>query len=94
MMEKKQDKLELELESLDQVVGGAFTPGVYRPGRYKKESKAFFRECVGQQTYERAMNSDAGRRHHYVAARAFLPQEEWEKFIWIEQFGSLDGYPE
>ena len=67
--------------------------GVYAPGAYKDEAKAFFRLCVGAEIYERAMNSEAGRRHHYVAARAFLNQADWEKFVWIEQHGSLTGYP-
>ena len=68
--------------------------GVYKPGlKYQKESLAFFRECVGEETYTLAMNSEAGRRHHYVAARVFLDQADWEKFVWIEEFGSLAGFP-
>ena len=39
------------------------------------------------------MNSDAGREHHNAVARAFLNQKDWEKFVWIEEFGSLDGFP-
>ena len=70
-----------------------YEPGKYVPGLYKAEAKAFFRQCVGEKTYEMAMNSEAGSRHHYVAARAFLKQADWEKFCWIEQFGSLDNYP-
>ena len=67
--------------------------GVYKPGAFQDESKAFFLQCVGRETYDRAMNSEAGRRHHYVAARAFLSQSDWVKFVWIEQHGSLAGYP-
>lgn len=75
--------------------GGETGPlGVYRPGlKYQKESMAFFRSCVGEETYTRAMSSEAGRLHHYVAARAFLNQADWEKFVWIEEFGSLAGFP-
>ena len=75
--------------------GGETCPlGVYRPGlRYRERSLAFFRACVGEEVYERAMSSEAGRRHHYVAARAFLGQADWEKFVWIEEFGSLAGFP-
>ena len=40
------------------------------------------------------MDSEAGRAHHYAVVRAFLNQKEWEKFVWIEEFGSLDGFPE
>ncbi len=73
--------------------GGAPTLGVYRPGAFVREAKAFFRECVGSETYERAMNCDAGRAHHYVPARVYLSQSDWERFCWIEQFGTLDGFP-
>lgn len=73
--------------------GDAYAPGVYQSGPYKEEAKAFFLHCVGEDTYDRAMNSEAGRRHHYVAARAFLNQGDWEKFCWIEQHGSLENYP-
>lgn len=77
-------------------IGGSGTVGVYRPGvgAYQHEAKAFFRQCVGDEVYERAMGSEAGRRHYYVAARAFLNQSDWEKFVWIEQHGSLAGFPE
>ncbi len=76
-------------------VGGSGRPlGVYRPGfRYRKESLQFFRSCVGDDTYSRAMSSEAGKAHHYAVARAFLNQAEWEKFVWIEEHGSLDSFP-
>lgn len=74
--------------------GGSHALGVYRPGfRFKEESLAFFRQCVGDETYARAMQCDAGKRHHYVMARAFLNQKDWEKFVWIEEYGSLKGFP-
>ena len=82
-------------DQLDSVSGGAGALGVYRPGfRYKRESLQFFKACVGEEVYTAAMNSDAGRAHHYAVARAFLNQADWEKFVWIEEFGSLDGFPE
>ena len=76
------------------VSGETYQLGVYKPGlKYRKEAMVFFRDCVGEETYNRAMNSEAGRRHHYVAARVFLSQADWEKFVWIEEFGSLAGFP-
>ena len=85
----------LNPDQLDSVGGGAVTLGVYRPGfQYKKESLQFFKACVGEDVYNAAMNSDAGRAHHYTVARAFLDQADWEKFVWIEEHGSLDGFPE
>ena len=74
---------------------GARILGVYKPGfRYKKESLLFFKACVGDEVYGKAMSSEAGRAHHYTVARAFLNQSDWEKFCWIEEFGSLEGFPE
>ena len=84
-----------ELHTVQAAAGeGAPALGVYAPGAYKDEAKAFFPLCVGAEIYEPAMRSEAGRRHHYVAARTFLNQVDWEKFVWIEQHGSLAGYPE
>ena len=82
----------LELSLIKWMTMGEKTAGVYIPGDYKEEAKAFFKECVGEEVYEHAMNTEAGRRHHYVAARAYLGQKDWEKFVWIEQYGSLEGF--
>ena len=54
----------------------------------------FSRQCVGEETYACAMRSEAGKQRRFVVARAFLNQEEWEKFVWVEEFGSLNGFPE
>ena len=94
-MNENEGIIELSADHLESINGGSNTLGVYRSGfRYKKESLQFFKECVGEAVYAKAMNSDAGRVHHYTVARAFLGQTDWEKFVWIEEFGSLDGFPE
>ena len=94
-MEDRKDVFELNQDQLESVSGGAPSLGVYRPGfRHQRESLQFFKACVGEDVYSMAMNSDAGRAHHYTVARAFLNQTNWEKFVWIEEFGSLDGFPE
>ena len=68
--------------------------GIYKPGfQFQDEALSFLRLCVSRETYERVMNSEAGKRHHYVAARALLSQVDWEKFVWIEKYGSLTGFP-
>ena len=67
--------------------------GVYKPGLYQEKAKEFLRECVGEEIYGKVMNCDAGRLHHYVPARVLLSQPDWEKFCWIEQYGTLDGFP-
>ncbi len=82
------------LDQFEPVGGSGCALGVYKPGfRYRKESLRFFKACVGDDTYSRAMNSEAGKAHHYAVARAFLNQAEWEKFVWIEEHGSLDSFP-
>jgi len=92
-MTKRENGRELRVDRPASVSEGAAPLGVYRDGAYKEEAKAFFRQCVGEETYNRAMGCEAGRRHHYAAARAFLNQADWEKFVWIEQYGSLSGFP-
>ena len=94
-MPKLKGAFEMGPGQLESVSGGAPALGIYRQGfRYKKEALQFFRACVGNKAYERAMNSEVGRAHHYVAVRVFLNQLDWEKFVWIEEHGSLEGFPE
>lgn len=94
-MTKNQDIQELHPDQLNSVSGGGSRLGVYKLGfQYKQESMDFFRQCVGDETYRLAMNSEIGQVHHYAAARAFLSQRDWEKFVWIEEYGSLAGFPE
>ncbi len=92
---KHRDKLyALDPEQPESVSGCVQALGVYRPGfRHKKESLQFFKACVGDELYSKAMGSEAGREHHYAVARAFLSQPDWEKFVWVEEYGSLDGFP-
>ena len=94
-MKKEKRVQKLFPDQLDQVSGGVASQIKYVPGqgKFQKESKDFFRQCVGDEIYQRAMNSDAGRMHHYVVARAFLSQADWQRFAWIEEHGSLEGYP-
>ncbi len=55
---------ELNPDQPEKSGGGAPALGIYGPGfRYKKESMQFFKSCVGEDTYWKAMNSDAGRAH-------------------------------
>ena len=87
-MKKSEELYELNPEQLEIVNGGK-----YLPGNYKKEANAFLRTCMGEKMYEKVMSADAGRRHPYVAARLFLSEDDWRKYVWIEQYGSLDEYP-
>ena len=95
MMKNRQPECGLSADSMGAARGRRHELGVYRPGfRFKRESLAFFRRCVGEEAYERAMQSEAGKQHHFVVARAFLNQKDWEKFVWIEEYGSLEDFPE
>ncbi len=94
-MNEKNRTRSFQPEQMRAAGGGAYQLGIYKPGlKHREESMAFFRELVGEETYRRAMSSEVGRRHHYAAVRAFLDQASWEKFVWIEEYGSLDGFPE
>lgn len=93
-MTKHDTVRELAPDQLESVSGGGCPLGVYKPGfRYRKESLQFFKACVGDDVYRKAMNSEAGKAHHYAVARAFLSQPDWEKFVWIEEHGSLNSFP-
>ena len=90
----KPDMRKLRPDHLKSASGSAPVLGVYKPGfPYKQESLLYFKTRVGDAVYSKAMSSEAGKAHHYAVARAFLNQSDWEKFCWIEQYGSLDGFP-
>ena len=71
------------------------TPGDgYTPGRYLEESVLFLREHISKKDFETIMHSADRRAHPYVAARVFLSEADWKKYVWIEHNGSLDGFGE
>ena len=88
-MKKSNDLYELSPEQLE-----IFSDGKYLPGNYKREADAFLKTCIGAQMYDKVMSAEAGRRHPYVAARLFLSEDDWRKYVWIEQYGTLDDYPQ
>ncbi len=93
-MSKSENGLEIPSSIQDPEENGASELGIYKPGfQFKEEALIFLRQCVGEETYNRAMNSEVGQLHHYVAARVLLSQADWEKYVWIEEHGSLDEYP-
>lgn len=93
-MDRRDEESSLSLEELAQANGGAHVLGFYRPGAYRDAALEYFKSRVGVETFDLAMGSPYSQRHHYVAARAFLSQPDWERFVWVEQHGSLDGFPE
>ena len=66
----------------------------YSPGKYREEAGAFLRQCLDAELYKSIMSSADGRSRPYVAARVFLSDAQWAKYVWIEQHGSLDGFAE
>ena len=87
-MEHKEEVYELRPDQLEAVTGGR-----YYPGSYKTEAISFLKEHMDRKTYDLVMSSGEGHRHPYVAAKVFLSGADWEKYVWIEQYGSLDGFP-
>ena len=66
----------------------------YSPGEYREEARAFLGECLKKELYDSVMSSAESRSHPYIAARVFLNNEQWAKYVWIEQHGSLEGFTE
>ena len=64
----------------------------YIPGTYKETAIAFLRESIDDKTYERLISHSGWDRCPYVAAKLFLDKDDWKKYIWIEQHGTLNGF--
>lgn len=82
-----QDICELSTEQLAKTTGGNYTPG-----NFKDEALAFLKSCLGEEEFSQILMTTTARQHPYVAAKLFLSPIDWEKYIWIEQHGSLDGF--
>ena len=74
-------------EQLEDVNGGSYTPG-----KFRNEALVFLKECLGETVFEKVVSKGDGMEHPYVAAKIFLRKADWNKYVWIEQHGSLDGY--
>ncbi len=66
--------------------------GTYTPGRFREEAIAFLRTFMNEQDFGTIMRSAEGQERPCVAARIYLSPANWEKYVWIEQHGSLDGF--
>ena len=64
----------------------------YSPGAYKTESLEFIKECLGEEKFLQIFDSEESRNQPYVAAKLFLTVQDWNKYVWIEQNGSLKGF--
>ena len=66
--------------------------GNYTPGEYQAEAMAFMKSCLGEEQYARIMSPEKARQHPYVAARLFLSPQDWKKYVYVEQHGTLEGF--
>jgi len=70
----------------------AFTIARYSPGIYKSEAVLFLEQCLDSDTFNRLCKSENFRRNPVVGAKIYLSGENWNKYVWIEQHGSLEGF--
>ena len=68
------------------------TGNAYQQGKFREEALEFMRKKLGERQYAQIMANADSRERPYVAARVFLSPEDWEKYVWIEQQGSLEGF--
>lgn len=80
------------VSGVDRPLGGMSSQ--YVPGEFREEAQAFLRERLGGRLYEQVMESEESRTHPYVPAKVFLSAPDWKKYVWIEQHGSLQGFPQ
>ena len=66
----------------------------YAPGPYGQRAIQFFRQCVGEERFAHFAGSERFAKYPYVAAKLFLSREDWNRYCWIEQHGSLDSFEE
>ena len=64
----------------------------YSPGVYKKEAIAFLKQCLDENVFEKLCRNDNFRRNPVIGAKLFLGASDWNKYVWIEQHGSLEGF--
>ena len=74
----------LSMDELEQVHGGRFS------GAYQTEALQFLKEHMDEKTFDLIMKKDS--KKPYVPAKIFLSPSDWEKYAWIEEHGSLDGF--
>ena len=64
----------------------------YSPGVYKKEAVAFLKQCLDEDVFEKLCRNENFRRNPVIGAKLFLGASDWNKYVWIEQHGSLEGF--
>ena len=64
----------------------------YSPGVYKKEAAAFLKQCLDEDVFEKLCRNENFRRNPVIGAKLFLSIADWNKYVWIEQHGTMDGF--
>lgn len=68
----------------------------YSRGKYIDEANEFLEQCMGGNAYKEALHQglEGQDTYPYVVARLHLGPDDWNKYVWIENNGSLAGFPE
>ena len=64
----------------------------YSPGVYKEEAVAFLKQCLDEDVFEKLCRNEIFRRNSVIGAKLFLSIADWNKYVWIEQHGTMDGF--
>ena len=64
----------------------------YAPGPYREEAWKFLRQCLKESQYEELLTRPKVKKYPYVVAKVVLSLIDWERYVYIEQNGSLDGF--
>ena len=82
-----------ELVEADGITGGSTDRWPYSSGKYPLESAAFLKQCIGNERYDLLINRSRKCPFLYVIARIVLKPDDWNKYVWIEHHGTLEGFP-
>jgi len=64
----------------------------YTPGAFMEEAMAFLKKNMDEDVFTMVMNSQDEKAIPSVLARIYLNEDDWQKYIWIEKHGSLEGF--
>ena len=59
---------------------------------YNKKAETFLKKHMDKELYASIMETDRGKKLPQVAARVFLSDADWDKYMWIMEHGSLKEF--
>lgn len=86
-MFSRNKKVRSEQERTDRTENISYTPGAFR-----EESMDFLKKHMDEEVFTMVMNSQDEKAIPSVLARIYLNEDDWQKYIWIEKHGSLEGF--